>query len=309
MSKIIDLHCDTISAILKSQEELYINGKHFDLKRAKIAGVGTQFFALFTMPTDYNSALRSILTQIDCFYQQLEKYQEHACLVRNCDELLQAEKEERLGCILHLEGGEALGLDMAILRLLHRLGLRSIGLTWNERNQLADGIYEGEQAGGLSARGKSVVKEMEKLGISLDLAHISENSFYDALENYNKPVMVTHANAQSLCNHGRNLTDHQLRMLAENGGIIGVTQVNSFVKEQGAKLEDLVNHIVYISELIGTEHVALGSDFDGADDVVMQGIEEYKDWGSILAPRGFNQEEIDKILRDNALRVINQVLV
>ncbi|MBO8158534.1 membrane dipeptidase [Thermosyntropha sp.] len=306
---IIDLHCDTIYLLLKTNEGLWENTCHFDLKRALNAGIFLQFFSLFSMPSDSNIVLRDILKQIEKFYYEFDKNQNYLYLVKSYKDIQDnMDNINKIGCVLHLEGAEAIGPDVDILYLLYRLGLRSLGLTWNRRNLLADGVEEGEGAGGLSKLGRDIVNKAEKLGIIIDLSHISQKSFFDVLENYNKPIMVTHANAYKLCPHPRNLNDDQLKALAQNKGIIGITQVCSFVAQGSAALEDLLNHIVYISELIGTEYIGLGSDFDGADNIVMSGIEEYSIWTELLKGKGFTKKEIKGILKDNALRVISSVL-
>jgi membrane dipeptidase len=309
MKKIVDLHCDTISSLQRNGQSLYDNHCHFDLKRARKAGIGVQFFAMFTMPQGMNESLRRILKQVEKYHTELDQYQKYLQPVYTYEDIVAAESAGKMACILHLEGAEALGTDSAILSLLYRLGLRSLGLTWNNRNLLADGVGEEPGAGGISSKGKEIIYLMEKLGIMLDLSHISIKSYYDALKLYSKPVLVTHANAWALCNHRRNLDDSQLKALAENGGIIGINQVPEFIKEDDKPgLNDLLDHIVYISDLIGVEHVALGSDFDGADVLVMQGVEEYSRWPHLLADRGFTPAESDMILNENALRVIKAVL-
>jgi len=306
--KIVDLHCDTVSLIYEKNESLWGNTRHFDVKRAVKSNIGIQFFALFTMPSDFNYVLRQIFKQIDKFYLEFEKNYHYLFLINKFNDINKNENKNKIGCLLHLEGGEALGTDVEILRILYRLGLRSLGLTWNYRNQLADGVGEDNFAGGLSKKGREVIKEMDKMGIILDLSHISVKSFYDALGCYEKPVMVTHANARALCNHRRNLDDSQLKALASNGGIIGVNQVSSFITEGVCKVDNLLDHIVYIAELIGIEHVALGSDFDGADSIVMSGVEEYINWEELLSKRGFSHQEIKMVLSANALRVMKAVL-
>lgn len=306
--KIVDLHCDTISNLSSSGASLLRNEAQFDLERAKAANVCLQFFALFTMPTDRNSSLRQVLKQIEKFLAEMESKNLYAYHLKNSSDLLKSDNFNRLACVLHLEGAECLGNDVEILRLLYRLGLRSMGLTWNHRNLLADGVGEGESAGGLTRKGKEIVEEMSDLGIMLDLAHISPKSYYEALTYYSKPVLVTHANARALCPHWRNLDDTQLRALAEHGGVIGVTQVADFVKEGSASVEDMLDHIAYIADLIGVEHVALGSDFDGADNMVIPQVGGYVELPVIMARRGFLQREIEMILSENALGVIRQVI-
>lgn len=307
--KIIDLHCDTISRICERGEELYSNSGHFDIERALKSGISVQFCAMFASCADTNLSLRQVCQQVEYFHRQLQENQPNLFLVDTGYALQMDENQHRLGLILHLEGAEALGHDMDILYLLYRLGLRSLGLTWNFRNQFADGIGEGLNAGGLSKKGRQVIREMEKLGIMLDLSHIAPRGFYDALEIYPYPALVTHANARSLCDHNRNLDDRQLKALAENGGIVGINQVSDFVSSDNkANLEKLVDHILYIVELIGVEHVALGSDFDGADDIVLPGVQEYASLLAALSQKGLSKREVALICHDNAFRVITQVL-
>lgn len=308
--KIIDMHCDTISAIYAKDEELLENNGHFDIKRALAVSIKVQIFALFTMPAESNHALRQILKQLDKFQLELGKNPEYLYQVNSYQDIENSSAEQKIGGILHLEGGEALGIDTEILRQLYRLGLRSLGLTWNNRNQLADGLYEGEKAGGLSLKGREIIAEMNKLGMILDLSHLAVRGFYEALEYYQYPVMVSHANARALCKHWRNLDDQQLKALASNGGVIGINQVVNFVKdgEGSCKLDELIDHIVYIAGLIGIEHVGLGSDFDGAEHIVLPGVEGYGELEQQLFKRGFSQREAALVLGENALRVIKAVI-
>lgn len=307
--KIIDLHCDTISLLVKTGQQLWKNDAHFDLQRALDAGIGLQFFSLFSLPADSSIVLRNILKQIEKYYAEFEKNQDYLYFVKNYSDIENnINMENKIGCLMHLEGAEAIGSDVDILYLLYRLGLRSLGLTWNKRNLLADGVEEKETGGGLSKLGRMVVKNAEELGMVIDLSHIAEKSFFEVLENYNKPVMVTHANAYRICPHDRNLKDTQLKALAQNQGIIGITQVSDFVRPEHASIDDILEHIAYIAELIGFEYIALGSDFDGADNIVMSGVEGYLNWEALLKEKGFNNREIRAILRENAMRVLKSVL-
>lgn len=307
--KIVDLHCDTISAIYERNEQLFENTGHFDIGRALEAGMKVQVFALFTMPTESNLALRQILKQIDKYHFEMVNNPNYLYQVNEYEDIVKAGNSSKIGCILHLEGGEALGTDVEILRVLYRLGLRSLGLTWNNRNYLADGLYEREKAGGLSTKGREIIAEMNKLGMLLDLSHLAEPGYYEAFEYYQHPILVSHANARALCPHWRNLDDRQLKTLAINGGVVGINQVADFVKEDGVcELHDLIDHIVYIAELIGIEHVGLGSDFDGADHIVLPGVQGYKDMAEKLLERGFSPGEVEMVLGGNALRVIKEVM-
>jgi len=306
---IVDLHCDTISHLCKTGAALWSNSSQYDIQRAQAAGIGLQFFALFTRPAESNTCLREILKQLDRFWMEVEDNRSHLQPILNCDDLSNLKDQNKIGCLLHLEGAECLGGDLEILRVLQRSGLRSMGLTWNDRNLLADGGGEGISAGGLSLKGRETLKEMDRLGILLDLAHISVPSYYQALETYARPILVTHANARSLCPHWRNLDDAQLKALAQKGGVVGITQVSDFIKEDGnATVGDMLDHIAYIADLIGVEYVGLGSDFDGADDMVLGEVGQYARMPDLLADKGFSRREIEMILGTNAMRVITAVL-
>ncbi|MGE5423136.1 MAG: dipeptidase [Ignavibacteriales bacterium] len=304
---IADLHCDTISSIFKSGEPLLNNSGHFDLERGIRAGIVLQVFALFVSPAEGNNMFRQILKQVDCFHEQIAANPDMAYMVCCSDDLMQADHADKIGCLLHLEGADALGGEIEMLRLLHRLGLRSLGLTWNHRNLLADGVMEGDPGTGLSNLGRKMVKEIDLLGMVLDLAHAAPQSFYDAMEIYSKPVMISHANSRSIWDHQRNLSDDQLKALAQNDGIIGLTLVSDFVARMPASIDDFLDHLVYISELIGVRHVALGSDFDGASNLVMPGIQAYYEWESLLSKRGFLSGEQEMVLGGNAARFFKTI--
>jgi len=284
------------------------NSVHFDLERARQSEVGVQVFALFAAPREGSNSLRSILRQVDYFHEQIEANQELVYLLKSFDDIRTPDHAGQTGAILHLEGADAIGGDLEILRLLYRLGLRSLGLTWNHRNLLADGVMEGEPGAGLSKYGRDTIRELERLHMIMDLAHVAPASFYEAAELYNGPVMVSHANARKLCDFPRNLSNDQLKTLAQKDGIIGVTMVGDFIRQEAAGIEDLLDHMVYIAETIGVRHLALGSDFDGATKLVMPGIERYNEWGFLLAGRGFSTAEQEMILAGNALRLFESIL-
>ncbi|HHW61471.1 MAG TPA: membrane dipeptidase [Syntrophomonadaceae bacterium] len=305
---IIDLHCDTVSRLFTVGESFYSNSGQFDIKRARQAGVLIQYFALFARPGSVDVALRTILLQIEYYQQSLQMYQEYLYPIYSYQDIMARKETDKIGCILHLEGADCISNDLELINILYRLGLRSLGLTWNQRNMLADGVAEDPQGGGLSKMGRKLLEKINEMNVMLDLAHISERGFYDVLEHYQKPVFVTHANARALCSHPRNLNDQQLKALAENGGIIGITQVEEFVSTGSATVDAMLDHIAYIADLIGVKHIALGSDFDGADNMVVANVSGYSQMKKLLQDRGFTKQEIEAILNKNALRTMQRVL-
>ncbi len=306
--KIADLHCDTLSFLQQNDGQLFCNNGQYDLQRAAQAGIRLQFFAMFTRPDESDRALRSILKQLDKYYQEIEANSNIIEHIRSYKQIMSIDQSGKIGAILHLEGAECLGSDLDMLYLLYRAGLRSIGLTWNHRNQFASGVAEGDAAAGLSKLGRNLAIEMDKLGMIMDLAHMSKASFYDVLEYYRKPVLATHANCFKLCPHPRNLDDEQLKKLAEHGGLIGITQVTDFVSLERKDHDAMIDHLVYIADLIGIDHLAMGSDFDGADDMIIPEVSGYQHLPELMKRRGFTEAEIDKILFSNVVTILRKIL-
>lgn len=303
---IIDLHCDTLSRVAESSFGLAQNPFHFDIARARAAGIKAQLFALFSHNQDNNMVLRAILRQIAAYHVQLQAAAA-ARSVETADDLAAALSQDQLACILHLEGADALGKDAALWPLFHRLGVRSLGLTWNYNNAFAGGVLDTEPTA-LSPVGRRLLLELERSRSILDLAHVAENSYYQALERFSGPVMVSHANAYTVCRHPRNLNDRQILALAEREGIVGINLVPDFVCATQPDLDRVVDHIDHIASLAGIRYVALGSDFDGADTLLLGGVEDYRELEICLKTRGFSAQECAAVMHDNALAFLTRAL-
>lgn len=308
ISMIVDGHADTLSRIALLGERLVDNSGHFDLTRARKAGIELQVLSIYSAERDANRALEEALFQIDYYEQEMMSCGEMAYSVRSSRDLDDNLLQGRIGLMLHLEGAEALGTKMSNLRALYRLGVRSVGLTWNHRNLLADGVMDAASGGGLSEWGREVIGEMNRLGMVVDLAHISPAGFSAAIQSACKPLIVSHANTLALCNHRRNLSDEQMRAIAQIGGIVGVTFVPGFVATGDASVEILVDHICRMIEIMGEDHVALGSDFDGTETTVISDVSAYPLLLAALKNRGLTATQIEKVLRDNFLRVLKDIL-
>ena len=215
----------------------------------------------------------SALQLIDCGYSDVSESPDRLVLVTTSAEILQAKQAGRTSFMLGIEGAEAVGTDLGLLRSFHRLGVRIITLTWHHRNMVADG--SGEPSGsGLSGFGREMVREMNRLGMIVDLSHIGQAGFWDALEVGRGPTIASHSNARALCDHPRNLYDDQLRALAQKGGLVGVCFCSPYVREKGATVEHVLDHIDHLAALIGVEHIALGPDWvDFAVRMVMDNVD------------------------------------
>lgn len=226
--------------------------------------------------------------------------------------------------VLHLEGGGPLEGSLAALEALFALGVRSIQPAWNLRNELADGVRETDTDGGLTRFGVDVVRHMEEWGMLVDLAHIAPAGFWHALRVTTRPLVVSHANARAVHDHSRNLTDDQLRAVAERGGVIGIHALPVFVDERQPTVDRLVDHVAHMAEVAGIDHVGFGGDFvrndgprSGREQIPPRIVEELEGFGEIdqlpalveaLTRRGFADSDIAKLLGTNFARVLRGAL-
>ncbi|MEL7568914.1 MAG: dipeptidase [Dehalobacterium sp.] len=308
---IVDSHCDTLLKVNEGNSLYNLGNKsHLDIKRA-LNNVNLQVFAAF-IETSYKpfQSLQKGLALIETFLQETEKYPSQIKLVRCKKDLLTIYNKNLLHSLLAVEGGEILCGDILLLKTLFRLGVRSIGLTWNQRNEIADGCGESITRGGLTSFGIKVVEEMNKMGMVIDVSHISSAGFWDVLEHTNSPIMVSHANCAKLCPHRRNLDDAQIIALSQKRGVMGITFVRDFLGEGDIGIEDVIRHIDYAVTLVGADYVGIGSDFDGTDELP-QGLEDVTKLSLIgegLLKRGYSQSDIEKIMGKNFLRLFNTIL-
>lgn len=309
---IIDMHCDSVLEAFQENRKMSDRSTtgHFDLPRMQEAGVKIQFFALFPGITASLSPLKQALILGDYFWEQYEESQEIMQLITSHQSLLQLLDSKKCGALLTVEGGEVLEGDIRMLKVLYRMGVRSLCLTWNNRNEIADGVAEMQTWGGLTLFGREVVKKMNKLGMIVDVSHIAEKGFWDVLELSEDPVIASHSNSQAVWEHPRNLTDEQIKGIAQKKGVIGLNFVADFLGEQGSGFDQLLRHIDHICDIVGDEYLGFGSDFDGTENL-LAGIDDvtvYPELVSYLKKRNYKDATIRKICGENCLRVLNAVL-
>ncbi len=316
---IVDGHCDTLLELYKNSRSFWQENKkgHVDWPRLQAGLVNMQFMAIY-IESQYKpvGALCRALELLD-FYQNLWREANGKLVTLLSKEDLfwlrneSRPTDSRLRVLLSIEGGEALEGNLSTLRILFQLGIRSLTLTWNQRNQLGDGIWESAAHGGLTSFGREVVQEMNRLGMLIDLSHLSAAGFWDVLALTEQPVAVTHACCAALHEHPRNLTNDQLLALRENQGIIGINFFPHFLsKEKKITIEHVLAHLEYAASVVGIEHIGLGSDFDGINKVP-QGLENVAKIPELidrLLQRGWREEEVKKIMGGNFLRVLENVL-
>lgn len=311
---ICDAHCDTVLDLAKKRRvlaELSTSG-HLDLPRLKRGKVDVQVFAAY-IEKQYkpHRSLSRALQLIDCLLLELQKNNDKIELATSFSDIEKIVSGNKIAAILAIEGGEALEGKLYHLRNFYRLGVRILTLTWNQSNDIADGSAYPDSKRGLTRFGKQVVKEMNQLGMIIDVSHLSPSGFWSVLKNSSQPVIASHSNCYQLCPHRRNLKDEQIKAIAENGGLICVTYVSDFLirKKRRATIDDVLTHIDYLVNLVGVNFVGLGSDFDGCRILPegLEGADKVFTIGEKLTERGYSREDVNKIMGKNFLRFFQQV--
>jgi membrane dipeptidase len=294
---------------------------HTDLPRLREGGVGAQFWSVFVPCREAGRSVTSTLEQVDAAYTMVERYADQLVLATTADEVEDAWSHGRIACLMGAEGGHQIAESTAVLRMYHRLGVRYLTLTHNENVSWADSATDARVLGGLSDLGRAIVREMNAIGMLVDLSHVSHDVMRDALDTSRAPVIFSHSSAYALCDHPRNVPDAVLARLAGNGGTCMVTFVPRFVSqavrdwtraaeqraaEQGvdardipalqsvetayhqtvphppAYLSDVVAHVEHVRDVAGIDHVGLGGDYDGTD-WLPEGMEDVTGYPRLLA--------------------------
>lgn len=304
---VVDLHSDTILDVAEGRRDVRQRtaSGHIDLPRLREGGVDVQVFALFVHPRYAGRGWERAAELLDAF-DRLAAQTPDLVRATSVDAIEQAVAAGRIAAVLAVENGTALDGEVGHLAHLHARGVRMMSLTWNHRNELAEGAME-ETGTGLTELGRAVLARMQDLGMVVDVSHLSRRSFWDVVEATRGPLVATHSNAAGLTPHARNLSDEQLRAIAGRGGVVGVNFYPAFTG--GAALSHVLDHIDYLVGVMGPDHVALGSDFDGFTQTV-EGLEDVARLPGLTAglrARGYAPAEVRKILGENALRVFRQV--
>jgi membrane dipeptidase len=323
---VMDAHSDVFGDVARRRllgETKVLERLHVPAWRA--GGVNIIITTLYTEPEHKpDRALRRAMTLLGAGLNDIDETRD-IVLCRTRAEIDEAVAEGKIAFILAMEGGEPVQDGIESLRVFHELGIKVLGLTWNQRNLLAEGVGEERANGGLTELGREMVAEANRLGIILDVSHLSVRSFWDLIETSRAPVIASHSNAKALCGHRRNLDDDQIRAVVATGGFIGINGVADFICDDGsqASLEKMLDHVDYVAQLAGPEHVALGPDFvdylrvgpgvaERHEDIHYPAgfatIAEMPNVTAGLLRRGYDEATIRGFLALNALRVLDRVL-
>jgi membrane dipeptidase len=355
---VLDLHCDT--PMLIEAENYDLGQRHdygqVDIPRMREGGVSGVFFSIYTSATRGTplEAVKKALEIIDSVTQEVARHPADLTLATTAAEIVEAKKAGKIAILMGVEGGHMIDSSLEVLRTLHRLGARYLTLTHG-----ADTPWAGSSGSklnkGLSEFGRSVIAEMNRLGMMVDVSHVSDQTFHDALETSAAPLIASHSSCRALASHPRNMTDEMLLALAQKGGVVHVNYYSSFLDDEhraranalkdldkrGAEirktladdprkreaemrklnqelieragrlpLSRLIDHFEHAAKVAGVDHVGLGSDFDGVNDQLPEGMEDISKIPNLiegLRERGFSDADIEKMLGGNTLRVMGEV--
>ena len=308
---VFDLHCDTALTLLgESRNEagsLKKNQLHIDLERASKLEAYCQCFACFTTPMmqEWNKLSPIVIfeRELATIQREVDKNKRLISFAYSADEIEANREKGKMSAILTIEGPAGFDFDPELLDNLHQIGFRITTLGWNESNVLTGSNVTG---GGLTEKGREYLKEAQRLGMLVDVSHISDQGFWDIMDCTQAPIVASHSNSRALCPHSRNLTDDMFRAICQTGGVAGINQYAEFLGEQ-PRLDTVCDHIFHFLELDPTgKHIALGGDLDGCEQLSQgfEGIQSYPALAQRLLERGLNEETIRDIFWNNALNVL-----
>lgn len=311
---VFDLHCDTALALLgESRNEagsLKKNELHIDLERSSRLDGYCQCFACFTTPMmqEWNKLSPIVVfeRELATIQREVDRNQDLIAFAYSADEVEANRAQGKMSAILTIEGPAGFGFDPALLENLHQIGFRISTLGWNEKNELTGSNVTG---GGLTDRGREYIREAQRLGMLVDVSHISDEAFWDIMDCTQAPIVASHSNSRSICGHSRNLTDDMFRAICRTSGVAGINQYGEFLGAQPT-LDTVCDHIFHFMELDPSgKHIALGGDLDGCETLSQgfEGIQSYPALAQRLLERGLEEKTIGDIFWNNALNVLRSV--
>ena len=328
---LIDMHCDTILSLWEQGENASLrkNGLSVDIEKMEQGHVLVQNFALFTHRKEETIPEKRTMDLMDRYWSELEHNKDRLAPVLCFEDIEKNARDHKISCLLTLEDGGVVFDDLAMLRNYYRLGVRMIALTWNYPNGIGypnlsmDDFTDYKQASllqkvdnenGLTEFGIRYVKEMERLGMIVDVSHLSDAGFWDVVHHATKPFVASHSNARTICPVARNLDDDMIRALDQKGGVMGLNFCGDFLETHAAangpsRVEAMVRHILYIRDIASNNCIGIGTDFDGIhSDLEIPSSAHMWKLQEALRRAGLPQEDIEKVFYRNVLRVYEETL-
>jgi membrane dipeptidase len=357
----VDTHCDTPMDFVRSDFDLGIKHEDgcVDFPRMKEGGLNAEFFAVFTgqgprNDSTFNKVHNKALDIFDAIHKNVLKNSALAEIAYNADDAYRIKKAGKIAAFIGVENGYPIGKDISRVKQYYDLGARYITLSHSGNNDICDSSTDpkGAESNGLSSFGEKVVKEMNRLGMMIDVSHISDKSFYDVIKLSKAPVIASHSSCRALCESQRNMDDNMLLALKQNGGVIQICILSAYLKtpepnpelvakrkelqekygdynslsedlkrqvrseyraiqkkyEKLATVKDAVDHIDHVVQVIGIDHVGIGTDFDGGGGIEgCRTASEMKNITVELVKRGYTKNDIEKIWGGNTMRVLREV--
>jgi len=286
-----------------------------DLPRMKLGGMGAQFFAVYVAASyvEGNHSAKRTLDMIDTVkHDIIGRYPNDFMFATTAADIREAHRQHKIAALMGIEGGHAIEDDLRLLRIYYNEGVRYMTLTHSNSNHWADSSGDPDKPNnGLSPFGKDVVREMNRLGMIVDISHTSDKTFWDALEISKAPIFASHSSARAIAEVPRNMTDDMILALAKKGGVIQINFSCGFLNsaQPRATLADVVKHIDHVADIAGVDSIGLGSDFDGIG-CAPEGLDSVDKWPNLtraLLEEGYSQSDIVKIYGENTMRVMTQV--
>jgi membrane dipeptidase len=357
---VVDTHDDTTQRLVFDKAfDIAARNRNgnIDIPRMKEGGLDAIFFSVW-VPSDVTGppAVKRALDQIDAVREAVRFHPDALLLATTAADIRRAAAEHKIAALMGMEGGHMIDDDMRLLRDYAALGVRYLTLTHFKNNNWADSSTDKPAHNGLTAFGKDVVREMNRLGMMVDISHVADKTFYDALSVTTAPVIASHSSCRVIANHPRNMNDEMLRALAKNGGVIMINYHAAFLSEEfrvasekrsgtivaamnamskkcrgneacttmesdridreammkgdlpKVPWDKIVEHIDHAAKIAGADHVGLGSDFDGATmPLGMEDVSKLPKITEALFRKGYSEQDVEKILGGNILRVMEQV--
>lgn len=312
---LIDLHNDVLEVMVGDPDYHladFHTYNHTDIPRLQQGGVDVQFFSIWVSPTGYTNYFQQALVMRDLFYSELAANPSTIEQATTVSQALEINSQNKIAAVIGVEGGHHIENSLDKIDTLYNAGMRYLTITWNNSTGWAISAQDSRTlVQGLSNFGRDVIRKLDSLGVIIDVSHVGIRTISDILAVTNNPIIASHSGARAIRDHYRNLYDDQIQSIANGGGVIGIVFYPPFLASPTpAYISDVIAHVDHIVNLVGTDHVAIGSDFDGIGTNVVVGLEDvtkYPDLTLALLQHGYTELEVAKFLGGNFKRVFEQV--
>ena len=320
--KVVDMHCDTVGSLWMAEKagkpmSLRKNDLHIDLEKMQKGDYLLQNLAMFVFLGREKDPLVNVLEMIDVYRRHMAENADIIAPVLSYSDIEKNANAGKMSGMLTIEEGGVLKGSPYVLRNLYELGVRMLTLTWNFENEIGypntvvkQEYYDPSKKYGLKPEGIEIVREMNRLGMIVDVSHLGDDGFWDVVQYSDAPFVASHSNARSMCSHTRNLTDEMIRALADKGGVTGINFCGDFLNPNGkSRVEDMIRHMKHIKNVGGIGVLGLGTDYDGIDgDLELYDCSTMQTLAEEMEKQGFTHKEVEQVFHGNVLRVYKDVL-